>query len=77
MKVPATGATAVTVGDDGSIVKEDGWGSDEGLTGVMFCTDGVARNYKTALTKKCPKKDCVHNTDHILQQAGGIINKNW
>eukprot|EP00957_Ditylum_brightwellii_P190731 14520309-Ditylum_brightwellii.AAC.1 len=27
--------------------------------------------------KKCPKKDHVHNTDHILQQAGGIINQNW
>eukprot|EP00957_Ditylum_brightwellii_P094172 7169698-Ditylum_brightwellii.AAC.1 len=37
-KIPATGATAFTVGDDGSIIKEDGWGSDEGLTGVMFCT---------------------------------------
>eukprot|EP00957_Ditylum_brightwellii_P195110 14866395-Ditylum_brightwellii.AAC.1 len=27
--------------------------------------------------KICTKKDYVCNTDHILQQAGGIINKNW
>eukprot|EP00957_Ditylum_brightwellii_P141016 10743032-Ditylum_brightwellii.AAC.1 len=56
---------------------EDGWGSDEGLPGVMFCTSGVARNYKAVLMKICTKKDHVHNTNHILQQAGGIINKNW
>eukprot|EP00957_Ditylum_brightwellii_P142402 10849557-Ditylum_brightwellii.AAC.1 len=77
MKRTAKGTTAVTVGDDSSIVEEVSWGNDEGLTGVMFCTNGVTKSYKNSLMQQCFQKDHVHSTDHILQQAGGIINRNW
>eukprot|EP00957_Ditylum_brightwellii_P093535 7122365-Ditylum_brightwellii.AAC.1 len=53
--------TAVTVGNDSSIFEGDNWGSNEGLTDIMFCING----------------DHAHSMDHILHQAGGIINKNW
>eukprot|EP00957_Ditylum_brightwellii_P124403 9481688-Ditylum_brightwellii.AAC.2 len=43
----------------------------------MFCTKGVTRNYKDALMIPRFKPDHVHSTDHILHQAGKIINKNW
>eukprot|EP00957_Ditylum_brightwellii_P056437 4277759-Ditylum_brightwellii.AAC.2 len=75
-KKPAKGAIAVTVGNDGSIIEVDSWGNDEGLTGIMFCTNGVTKSYKNALMHQCFKKDHVHSMDYILQQAGGIINRN-
>eukprot|EP00957_Ditylum_brightwellii_P165254 12581972-Ditylum_brightwellii.AAC.2 len=76
-KKTAKGTTAVTVGDDGSILDGGSWGSNKGLTGIVFCTKGVTRNYKDALMSPRFKPDNVHSTDHVLHQAGEIINKNW
>eukprot|EP00957_Ditylum_brightwellii_P125352 9554109-Ditylum_brightwellii.AAC.1 len=67
----------MTLGNDGSILDVGNWGSNKGLTGIMFCTQGVTRNYKDALMRPRFKPDHIHSTDHILCQAGGIINKNW
>eukprot|EP00957_Ditylum_brightwellii_P167287 12734383-Ditylum_brightwellii.AAC.1 len=67
----------MTVGNDGSMHDSSGQGSDAGLTGVMFCTEGVPKNYKKALMSPCFKSNHVLSIDYILQQAGGLINKNW
>eukprot|EP00957_Ditylum_brightwellii_P054406 4122096-Ditylum_brightwellii.AAC.1 len=74
---PAKGTTVVTVGNDESIIEGDGWGNDEGLTGIMFCINGVTKSYKDTLMHQCFRKDHAHSTDNILQQAGAIINRNW
>eukprot|EP00957_Ditylum_brightwellii_P126882 9672013-Ditylum_brightwellii.AAC.1 len=71
------GTTVVTVGNGGSILDGDGWGSDEGLTGVMLCTEGVTKNYKNGLMSLHFKTNHILSIDHILQQTGGKINKNW
>eukprot|EP00957_Ditylum_brightwellii_P052243 3962019-Ditylum_brightwellii.AAC.1 len=76
-KKSVKGTAAVTVGDDGSILDGGDWGSNEGLTGIMFYTKGVTRNYKNTLISPRFKPDHVHSTDHILHKTGGIINKNW
>eukprot|EP00957_Ditylum_brightwellii_P192122 14624825-Ditylum_brightwellii.AAC.1 len=73
MKIPATGTTAVTVGDDGSIIKEDGWGNDEGLTGVMFCTNG-RRNHQPELG---PIGQPVYSKCILQHEVANKHQKSW
>eukprot|EP00957_Ditylum_brightwellii_P158905 12094958-Ditylum_brightwellii.AAC.1 len=63
-------STNVTVGDDGVLIETRDWGSDEGLTGIVFCTNGSIKIYKHVLLSPCSKSTHKINTDHILQQAG-------
>eukprot|EP00957_Ditylum_brightwellii_P178708 13612088-Ditylum_brightwellii.AAC.1 len=73
----AKGTANVTFTNDGGIINndDDGWGEDEVMTGIIFCTAGITRSYKDAPKHKLSLPNLKTSTDHIFHQARCLINR--